>query len=65
MHAFQVAFDRTTTADAPWYVIPADSKWYARLVVQHLLIDALEALQLEWPKPDFDLQEQRARLAAS
>jgi PPK2 family polyphosphate:nucleotide phosphotransferase len=65
MHAFQVAFDRTTTADAPWYVIPADSKWYARLVVQHLLIDALEALQLEWPKPDFDLEEQRARLAAS
>jgi PPK2 family polyphosphate:nucleotide phosphotransferase len=65
MDAFQVAFDRTTTADAPWYVIPADSKWYARLVVQHLLIEALEALELDWPKADFDIAEQQARLAAS
>ncbi|HKH08304.1 MAG TPA: PPK2 family polyphosphate kinase [Agromyces sp.] len=65
MDAFQVAFDRTTTADAPWYVIPADSKWYARLVVQHLLIEALEALELDWPKADFDIDEQQARLAAS
>src|SRR5215218_2202054 len=65
MHAFQVAFDRTATADAPWYVVPADSKWYARLVVQHLLIEALEALELDWPKADFDIAEQQARLAAS
>lgn len=65
MAAFQVAFDRTTAADAPWYVIPADRKWYARLVVQHLLIEALEALKLDWPKADFDIAEQQARLAAS
>jgi PPK2 family polyphosphate:nucleotide phosphotransferase len=65
MQAFQVAFDRTTATDAPWYVIPADRKWYARLAVQHLLIEALEALQLDWPKADFDIPEQQARLAAS
>jgi PPK2 family polyphosphate:nucleotide phosphotransferase len=65
MDAFQIAFDRTATADAPWYVVPADSKWYARLVVQHLLIEALEALELDWPKADFDIAEQLARLAAS
>lgn len=65
MAAFQVAFNRTTAADAPWYVIPADRKWYARLVVQHLLIEALEALKLDWPKADFDIAEQQARLAAS
>jgi PPK2 family polyphosphate:nucleotide phosphotransferase len=65
MEAFQVVFDRTTTPDAPWYVIPADRKWYARLVVQHLLIQALEAMDLEWPKADFDVEAEKARLAAS
>jgi PPK2 family polyphosphate:nucleotide phosphotransferase len=65
MEAFQVAFDRTTTPDAPWYVVPADHKWYSRLVVQHLLIEALENMQLEWPPADYDIEEQKARLAAS
>jgi PPK2 family polyphosphate:nucleotide phosphotransferase len=63
--AYQVAIDRTATPLAPWYVIPGDRKWYARLVVQHLLIQALEAMQLEWPKADFDIEEQKAALAAS
>ncbi|RXZ72690.1 PPK2 family polyphosphate kinase [Agromyces albus] len=65
MEAFQTAFDRTATPNAPWYVIPADRKWYARLAVQHLLIEALEAMQLEWPVADYDVAEQKARLAAS
>ncbi|MFE4468854.1 PPK2 family polyphosphate kinase [Leifsonia sp. NPDC056824] len=63
--AYQVVFDRTSTAYAPWYVVPADRKWYARLAVQHLLIHALEELELEWPTPDYDVQVERARLAAS
>ncbi|QNE35634.1 PPK2 family polyphosphate kinase [Leifsonia shinshuensis] len=63
--AYQVVFDRTSTAYAPWYVVPADRKWYARLAVQHLLIHALEDLELEWPAPDYDLEVERARLAAS
>jgi PPK2 family polyphosphate:nucleotide phosphotransferase len=65
MEAFQVAFDRTATPDAPWYVVPADRKWYSRLVVQHLLIAALEAMELDWPKADFDVEAEKARLAAS
>jgi PPK2 family polyphosphate:nucleotide phosphotransferase len=65
MEAFQIAFDRTATPDAPWYVVPADRKWYSRLVVQHLLIGALEAMQLDWPKADFDIEAEKARLAAS
>jgi PPK2 family polyphosphate:nucleotide phosphotransferase len=63
--AYQIAFDRTTTPDAPWYVIPANRKWYARLAVQHLLIEALAAMDLDWPKADYDIEEQKARLAAS
>lgn len=63
--AYQLVFDRTTTPYAPWYVVPADHKWYARIAVQHLLIDALESLDLEWPEADYDVEEQKARLAAS
>ncbi|MFF2273471.1 polyphosphate kinase 2 family protein [Agromyces sp. NPDC058136] len=62
--AYQRVFDRTSTADAPWFVVPADRKWYARLAVQHLLIDALEAMNLSWPAADYDVAEQQARLAA-
>jgi PPK2 family polyphosphate:nucleotide phosphotransferase len=63
--AYQTAFDRTATPIAPWYVIPADRKWYARLVVQHLLIQALEAMNLEWPKADYDVEAEKERLLAS
>lgn len=63
--AYQIAFERTTTPYAPWYVIPGDHKWYARLAVQHLLIDALESMKLDWPLADFDIEEQKTRLALS
>ncbi|WP_232819040.1 PPK2 family polyphosphate kinase [Homoserinimonas sp. OAct 916] len=63
--AFQVALTRTSTADAPWFVVPANHKWYARLAVQALLIDALDELDPRWPAPHFDVDVERARLAAS
>lgn len=63
--AYQVVFDRTSTPTAPWYVVPANRKWYARLAVQQLLLRALEDMHLTWPPADFDVAEQRRRLAAS
>lgn len=63
MHAYQDVFDHTSTASAPWHVIPADHKWYARLAVTQLLVDTLEDMNLAWPAPDFDLDAERARLA--
>ncbi|MEV0331373.1 PPK2 family polyphosphate kinase [Nocardia sp. NPDC050717] len=63
--AYQVLLDRTNTDYAPWYVLPADSKWYARLAVTELLIDALTGLDLDWPKADFDVAEQLRRLDES
>jgi PPK2 family polyphosphate:nucleotide phosphotransferase len=63
--AYQVAFDRTQTDAAPWFVIPADKKWYARLAVQHLLIDALTRMNLDWPAATYDIDVEKARLAAS
>ncbi|WP_026555650.1 polyphosphate kinase 2 family protein [Arthrobacter sp. 35W] len=65
MEAYQTAFEKTTTGGAPWHVVPADKKWYARLAVQEILIDALATLNLQWPKGDFDLDAERARVAAS
>lgn len=63
--AYQIVFDRTSTDAAPWRVIPADRKWYARLAVQQLLIDALRDMNLSWPVADFDVQHEKARLAES
>jgi PPK2 family polyphosphate:nucleotide phosphotransferase len=63
MEAYQVAITRTSTDVAPWYVIPADHKWYARLAVQQLLLDALGELRQDWPAADYGVAQQKARLA--
>lgn len=68
-HAYQEAYDvalqRTSTDEAPWYCVPADRKWYARLAVQHLLLAELRGLGLNWPTAEFDVAEQKERLAAT
>ena len=63
--AYQAAFEKTSTADAPWFVIPADKKWYARVAVQHLLLDALRGLHLAWPVAEYDVAAQKQRLATA
>ncbi|AOT01984.1 PPK2 family polyphosphate kinase [Arthrobacter sp. U41] len=59
MDAYQKAFERTGTEAAPWHVVPANKKWYARIAVQQLLLDALEGLKLQWPVPDLDVPTER------
>jgi PPK2 family polyphosphate:nucleotide phosphotransferase len=63
--AYELAIARTSTAAAPWYVIPANRKWYARLAVAELLTDALRSLAQAWPPADFDVAEQRRLLRAT
>jgi len=65
MAAYQTVFERTSTDDEPWFVVPADRKWYARLAVQHLLLEALESVDPHWPAATFDIEAEKARLAAS
>lgn len=65
MDAYQSVFERTSTAVAPWYVVPANSKWYARLAVQELLLTALEDIDPQWPAATFDVEAEKRRLAAS
>jgi polyphosphate kinase 2 (PPK2 family) len=50
MDVYQDMIRHTSTAEAPWYVVPADNKWFARLVVAGALIDAMERLDLHFPK---------------
>ena len=49
MDAYQTVFERTSTAHAPWHVVPANRKWYARLAVQQLLLEALREIDPQWP----------------
>ncbi|MBF4576029.1 PPK2 family polyphosphate kinase [Frondihabitans sp. VKM Ac-2883] len=63
--AYEIALRKTSTEVAPWFVVPADKKWFARVAVQRLLIGALRGLDLEWPAADFDIETEKVRLATS
>ncbi|MFN8032981.1 MAG: polyphosphate kinase 2 family protein [Mycobacterium sp.] len=61
--AYQAVLDRTSTDYAPWYVIPCDKKWYSRLAITELLIEALKDMKLTWPPADFDVEAEKKKLA--
>ena len=52
MRAYEDAISATSTEWAPWYAVPADHKWFTRLVVAQVVVDTLEKLGLEYPKVD-------------
>jgi PPK2 family polyphosphate:nucleotide phosphotransferase len=60
MEAYEDAIRRTATPEAPWIVVPADHKWFTRLVVSNVIVDALEKLDLQFPTID---PARRAELA--
>jgi PPK2 family polyphosphate:nucleotide phosphotransferase len=53
---------RTTTVDEPWYVIPADNKWYRNWAIAKILEETLREMDLEYPQPDLDLDALREAL---
>jgi PPK2 family polyphosphate:nucleotide phosphotransferase len=63
--AYQAVLDRTSTEYAPWHVVPCNRRWYSRLAVTELLIEALEGFDLSWPPADFDIEAEKKRLEAS
>ncbi len=52
MRAFEDAISRTSTADNPWYVVPANHKWYRDLVISRVMVDTLEALDMSYPESE-------------
>jgi PPK2 family polyphosphate:nucleotide phosphotransferase len=52
MKAYETTIQETATHDSPWYVVPADNKWFTRMVVASAVIDALASLDLKYPKVD-------------
>jgi len=62
MHAYEETIRNTATEYAPWHVVPADKKWYTRLVVAATVIDTLEKLDLHYPEVS---AAQKADLAAA
>jgi PPK2 family polyphosphate:nucleotide phosphotransferase len=60
--AYEAAISATATAFAPWYIVPADTKWFTHLVVVQAMIEALEGLDLQEPSPS---PEECARLQAA
>jgi len=62
MNAYEDAMENTSTDHAPWYVIPADKKWFTRLAVSEIIVKKLESMNLHYPKVT---EEQLANLATA
>ncbi len=56
-HAFEAMLTETSTEWAPWYVVPACDKRYRNLVISQLLVETLEAFDLDWPEPEDGLDD--------
>ena len=59
----QLALERCSTEHAPWYVVPADRKWYRNWAVGRLLMETLRELDPQYPRPDLDVEGLERRLA--
>ncbi|CAN5643357.1 polyphosphate kinase 2 family protein [soil metagenome] len=68
MKAYRDAIENTSTKNAPWYIIPADNKWFSRLVISEIIVKKLKSLNLEYPTVSEahleSLQEAKAMLEA-
>ena len=67
MHAYEACLTATSTDRAPWYIVPADDKPNAQLIVSEIVLDTLRELKMSYPKSDAarhgELQAIRERLA--
>lgn len=62
MRAYEDAINATASREAPWYVIPADKKWFARLLISEIVVRQLEKLDPRYPEVG---EEQKAALRAA
>jgi polyphosphate kinase 2 (PPK2 family) len=57
MEAYDDVLERCSTPWASWFVIPADKKWFRDLAVSQIIVEALEGLDMKFPKSRFDLSK--------
>ncbi|HTW85047.1 MAG TPA: polyphosphate kinase 2 family protein [Candidatus Sulfotelmatobacter sp.] len=65
MEAYEDAFEHCSTESAPWYLVPANHKWYRDLVVGRILVETLDEMDPRFPAPTVDLDEIRRRFHAA
>ncbi len=63
--AYAIALEKCNTAEAPWYVVPADRKWYRNWAIANLMLEHLRAFDLQWPPAKFDVEVERKRVLES
>ena len=61
LNAYEDALTRCSTPWAPWYVIPANKKWFRNLAVSQILVEALENLDMKFPPPSLDISKVRLK----
>ena len=57
IRAYEDALAKTSTDYAPWYVIPANRKWYRNLLISQIIIDKLESLEMRYPEAEEGLED--------
>jgi PPK2 family polyphosphate:nucleotide phosphotransferase len=65
MRAYEEAIRASASKHAPWFVVPADNKWFTRLVVAAAIVEAVEQLDLAYPKVDAEKKKELARVRAA
>jgi PPK2 family polyphosphate:nucleotide phosphotransferase len=61
VEAYEDVFQKTSTKHAPWYIIPANHKWFRNLAVARIVVETLSALRMECPPPTVDIEEMRRK----
>ena len=57
MEVYEIALRRCSTSYAPWYIIPAENRWFRDLLISQLLVDTLEAMNPQFPEPTFNIAD--------
>jgi polyphosphate kinase 2 (PPK2 family) len=57
IQAFEEMLSKTSTEWAPWYVVPANRKWYRNWVISKVIVDTLAGLKMEYPQPEEGLDD--------
>jgi PPK2 family polyphosphate:nucleotide phosphotransferase len=63
--AYQAALNLTSTATAPWFVVPADRKWYRNYAITNLVVETLDRIHPKWPPAGYDVAKEKKRVIAS